>query len=134
MNKIIRISAMIPVLALMAGAQLHAEESVFSVGESNVDRPKHWQTFTTDMSDQQYRNAYRGNQHRIGKFLKTYSENTLLSMGVPKTGVKVIGVAAGLAANRNATLYLNKSRILALEFKDVANDDRAMFFGIKMDW
>ena len=125
---------MIPLLALLASAQLHAEELVFSVGESAVDRPKHWQTFTTDMSDQQYRNAYRHNQHRIGKFLKTYSENTLLSIGVPKTGVKVIGVAAGLATNRDATLYLNKSRILALEFKDVTNDDRAMFFGIKMDW
>jgi len=134
MNIIIRKSATIPALALLASTQLHAENAVFSIGASEIDRPQHWQTFTTDMSDQQYRSAYRNNQHRIGKYLKTYSENTLLSMGVPKTGIRILGVAAGLAANRDATLYLNKSRILALELKDVANDDRTMFVGIKMDW
>ena len=134
MKGLIRISTTISVLALLASAQLHAEDAVFSVGKSAIDRPDHWQTFSAGMSDQQYRNTYRDNQHRIGKFLKSYSENTLLSVGIPKTGVKVLGVAAGLAANRDATLYLNKSKILALQFKDVVNDNRTMFIGIKMDW
>ena len=134
MKGLVRISTTISVLALLASAQLHAEDAVFSVGKSAIDRPAHWQTFSAGMSDQQYRNAYRNNQHRIGKFLKSYSENTLLSIGIPKAGVKALGVAAGLAANRDATLYLNKSRILALQFKDVVNDNRAMFIGVKMDW
>jgi len=141
MNIIIRISAAIPALALLASsAQLNAEEVTlseevtFSFGESTIDRPHEWQTFGTDMSDQQYRSVYRHNQHRISRFIKSYSENKLLSMGIPKTGIKALGVAAGLAANRDATLYLNKSKILALQFKDVVNDDRTMFLGVKMDW
>ncbi len=122
------------VLALLASAQLHAEDTVFSVGKSAIDRPDYWQTFSTSMSDQQYRNTYKNNQRQMGKFLKSYSENTLLSVGIPKAGIKILGVAAGLATNRDATLYLNKSRILALQVKDAANDNRAMFIGIKMDW
>ncbi len=122
------------VLALLASAQLYAEDAVFSVGKSAIDRPDYWQTFSTSMSDQQYRNTYKNNQRQIGKFLKSYSENTLLSVGIPKAGVKILGVAAGLATNRDATLYLNKSRILALQVKNPANDNRAMFIGIKMDW
>jgi hypothetical protein len=134
MNIIIRRSATISALALLASAQLHAEEVTFSFGESTIDRPHEWQTFSTGMSDQQYRSVYRHNKHRISRFVKSYSKNALLSMGIPKTGIKVLGVAAGLAANRDATLYLNKSKILALQFKDVVNDDRTMFLGLKMDW
>ncbi|HHH43722.1 MAG TPA: hypothetical protein ENK49_06260 [Gammaproteobacteria bacterium] len=122
------------IAALLISAPLQAEDLVFSVGESSVDRPQHWQTFTAGMSDQQYRRAYRSNQHRISRFIKSYSENALLSAGVPRVGIKAIGVAAGLAANRDATLYLNRSHILALQFKDMVNDNRALFFGVKMDW
>jgi len=133
MNGLIRIPVAISVLALLVSAQLHAGEAIFSVGNSSVEKV-HWQTYTTDLSDQEYRSIYKYNQKRVRKFLTSYSENTLLSMGVPEYGVKFIGVAAGLAANRNATLYLNKSRFLALEFKDVINGDRAMLLGIKMKW
>lgn len=121
-------------VVLLMNAPLQAEDLVFSVGGSSVDRPQHWQTFTAGMSDQQYRHAYRSNQHRIGRFIKSYSENVLRSAGIPRAGIKAIGVAAGLATNRDATLYLNRSHILALQFKDVVNDNRALFFGVKMDW
>lgn len=124
----------VPAIALLMSAQLYAEEPAFSIGQSSIDKPQHWQTYTDGMSDQQYRNAYRNNQRRISRFIKSYSENALLSAGIPETGIKVIGVAAGLAANRDATLYLNKNHILAVQFKDVVNDNRALFFGIKMDW
>ncbi len=98
-----------------------------------MDRTQ-WQAYSANMSDREYRNIYKHNQKRIRKYVTAYSRNTLLAMGVPEYGIKVIGVAAGLAANRNATLYLNKSRFLALEFKDVINDNRAMFLGFKMHW
>ena len=49
-------------------------------------------------------------------------------------GVKLMGAAAGLAAGQDAKLYLNKSNIMALELKDATEDDRAVFFGIKMNW
>ncbi len=133
MNGLIRIQATISALALLGCAQLHAEEAIFSVGESSLTKP-HWQTYTNDLSDQEYRSISRHNQRRVRNFFESYSENTLLAMGIPKTGVKVIGVAAGLAASQDATLYLNKSRFLALEFKDLVKDKRTVFFGIKMDW
>jgi len=130
---LIRLSATISALALLASVQVHAEDAIFSVGETSVNK-LHWQTYSNDLSDQEYRKISRHNQRRIRNFVKSYSKNTLLSIGVPETGIKVMGVAAALAANRNTTLYLNKNHFLALEFKDVTNDNRAMFFGFKMDW
>ena len=86
------------------------------------------------MSEGEYRSSYRHNQRIVRDFVKSYSENTLTSMGVPKSGVKLMGVAAGLAAGQDAKLYLNKSKFMALELKDATEDDRAVFFGIKLDW
>lgn len=93
-----------------------------------------WQSVSDDMSEGDYRNSYRHNQRIVRDFVRSYSESTLTSIGVPKTGVKLMGAAAGLAAGRDARLYLNKSKIMALELRDATEDDRAVFFGIKMDW
>ena len=93
-----------------------------------------WQTVNGEMSEGEYRSSYRHNQRIVRDFVKSYSENTLTSMGVPKSGVKLMGVAAGLAAGQDAKLYLNKSKFMALELKDATEDDRAVFFGIKLDW
>lgn len=86
------------------------------------------------MSASEYKGSYRHNKRIVRDFVKSYSESTLSSIGVPKTGVKLMGAAAGLAAGQDAKLYLNKSKIMALELKDATQDDRAVFFGIKMDW
>ena len=86
------------------------------------------------MSAGEYRGSYRHNQRIVRDFVKSYSESTLDSIGVPKMGVKLMGAAAGLATGQDAKLYLNKSKIMALELKDATEDDRAVFFGIKMNW
>ena len=86
------------------------------------------------MSEGDYRYYSRHNQRIVRNFFKSYSENTLTSIGVPKTGVKLMGAAAGLAAGQDAKLYLNKSKLMALELKDATESDRALFFGFKMDW
>jgi hypothetical protein len=44
-----------------------------------------------------------------------------------------MGAAVGMAV-RDARFHLNESKTLALELKDVADDNRALFLGIKMDW
>jgi hypothetical protein len=93
-----------------------------------------WQSVNGDMTASEYRQAYRHNQRMVRDFVKNYSESTLTSMGVPKTGVKVLGAAAGLAAGKDARLYLNDSKIMALELRDATEDDRALFFGISLDW
>ena len=87
-----------------------------------------------EMSEGDYRKSYRHNQRIVRDFVKSYSESTLASIGVPKTGVKLMGAAAGLAAGQDAKLYLNDSKIMALELKDATENDRAVFFGIKFDW
>ena len=86
------------------------------------------------MSAGEYKGSYRHNQRIVRDFVKSYSESTLSSIGIPKTGVKLMGAAAGLAAGQDARLYLNKSKIMALELRDATENDRAVFFGIKMDW
>ena len=93
-----------------------------------------WQTVSGNMSAGEYRNSYRHNQRIVRNFVKSYSESTLTSIGVPKSGVRLMGAAAGLAVGQDARLYLNDSKIMALELKDATVDDRAVFFGIKLDW
>jgi len=93
-----------------------------------------WQTVSGNMSAGEYRNSYRHNQRIVRDFVKSYSEGTLTSIGVPKPGVRLMGAAAGLAVGQDARLYLNDSKIMALELKDATEDDRAVFFGIKLDW
>ena len=102
---------------------------------SNHKPDRHeWQSVSGDMSEGEYRNSYRHNQRIVRKFVKSYSESTLASIGIPESGVKFMGAAAGLAAGQDARLYLNDSKIMALELKDATEDDRAVFFGIKIDW
>lgn len=133
MNGLIRLSTTFFVLALMASARLQAGEAIYSVGESSKDKLQ-WETYSTGLSDQEYRKICKFNQRRLRNSVTAYSESTLLSMGVPESGVKFVGIAAGLAANRDLTLYLNKSRFLTLEFRNVTKDKRSMFLGFKMDW
>ncbi len=93
-----------------------------------------WQSVNADMSPGEYRASYRHNQRIIRDFVESHSKNALTSIGVPKSGVKLMGAAAGLAAGQDAKFYLNKSKLMALEVKDATDDDRALFFGIKLDW
>jgi len=104
--------------------------------ESSGHKPNRheWQIVSGDMSEGDYRNSYRHNQRIVRDFVKSYSHSALTSIGIPKTGVKLMGAAVGLVAGQDVKLYLNKSKIMALELRDATEDDRAVFFGIKMDW
>ena len=93
-----------------------------------------WQSVNADMSADEYRYSYRHNQRIVRDFVKNYSESALTSIGVPKSGVKFMGAAAGLAAGQDARFYLTDSKLMALELKDATGDDRALFLGIKLDW
>ena len=92
------------------------------------------QSVDSTMSADQYRQACQRNQHRIRKFLESYSEDTLLSWGMPKKGIHVLGAIAGAAVTQEATLYLNSAKSLAIDLQDAAQNDRAIFFAIKHKW
>jgi hypothetical protein len=92
------------------------------------------QTVDAEMSADDYRRVYRDNQHRVGKFITHYSEQTLQSFGLPKSGIRVAGALAGAAMNQDATVYLNSSKWLALDIKDAVQGDRSILFAIKHSW
>ena len=93
-----------------------------------------WQVVNGDMSSSEYRNAYRHNRRIVRDYFESYAESTLTSIGLPKSGVQYLSAAAGLAAGQDARFHLYDSKIIALEIKDTTEDDRAVYFGIKIDW
>jgi hypothetical protein len=87
-----------------------------------------------DMTEKEYRQAYRNNRGQIQNFIEDYSESSLASLGLPRKGVHLIGAVAGAAITQDATFYVNKSKFMAVEIRDAAEDDRSIFFGLKVDW
>lgn len=86
------------------------------------------------MSAGEYEYACHRNQQKIRKFVTHYSENKLLSLGMSRTSIRVVGALAGAAITQGATLYLNDGKWLALDIKDAGQDDRAILFGIRHKW
>ena len=87
-----------------------------------------------DMSETAYRQAYRDNREQIQDFIADFSESNLTALGIPRKGVHFMGAVAGAAITQDATFYVNKSKFMAVEIKDAAEDDRSIFFGFKVDW
>jgi hypothetical protein len=85
------------------------------------------------MTPEEYETAYRRNLRLVRNTLKSYSHEAFASIGVPEAGIEFLGAAVGLAV-RDARFPLNESKTLALELKDVADEDRTLFLGIRMDW
>lgn len=117
---------------LLAGVSF----SSVDVAASQPGEPDYFQLQHVDatMGADEYEQAYRRNQRRILKFVEAYSENALKAFGIPQKGVAVLGAVAGAAVTQEATVYLNSSKSLAIDIKDAAQDDRAVFFAIKKKW
>lgn len=104
------------------------------VGETSGWKRYQLRNVNANMNEAEYRQASRKNQKQIQHFVKDYTESSLTSLGIPRGGVHFMGAVAGVAVTQNATLYLNKSKYLAVEFRDAAEDDRSVFLGFKVDW
>ena len=104
------------------------------VGESAGSDRYRLHNVDANMSEGEYRRAYRNNRGQIQNFIEDYSESSLTALGIPRKGVHLIGAAAGAAITQDATFYINKSKFLAIEVKDAAETDRAVLFGFKVDW
>jgi hypothetical protein len=115
----------------MVVACLHAGAAA---AESSDDEQLSLRSVDATMTADEYRDAYRSNQHRIRRFIKSYSENSLISLGIPRQGVHALGILAGAAVTQEASLYLNSGKSMAIDIKDAAQDDRAVFFAIKHRW
>lgn len=111
--------------------------AALSVHASEADRNR-WQLVTESMSLHEYKQACNNNQRIVRKFLKTSSMDFLDSVGIPETGTRLMGAAAGLAANlvtnHDMKLGLNGGRTMLLEFKDPAGQDSALLLRFKKNW
>lgn len=87
---------------------------------------------------QEYEKACKDNHRIVRKFIKTSYMSALDSAGVPQTGSRLIGAAAGLAANlvsnKDMKLNLNQSHTMALELRDPAGNDNSLMLRFKLDW
>ena len=97
-----------------------------------VDRNQ-WRTVDVNMTNEEYQSAYRNNLRLVRNSLKSYSKDTLVSLGVPEAGVNFMSAAVGLAVH-DARFHLNKSKTMALELKDVAGQDRSLFLDVEFNW
>lgn len=87
-----------------------------------------------NISPQEYEEIYNRNQRFVHKNLRSYSKNVLKMIGIPEQGGYLMGAALGLVINNGSELDLNKSKTLALEFKDVDKPERTLFFRVKLNW
>jgi len=129
---VIRTNRLSGLLCLLLSTPLYAAGA--AAERAAADPALKLQAVGADMTVDQYRQASHSNQQQIRHFVESYSENTLLSLGVPKTGINLIGAVAGAAVTQNATVYLNDQKSFAIDIKDAAQDDRAIYFGYKLSW
>ena len=119
-------------LLLAASSAACAQDSSLFFTERTAESQQ-WRTVDTTMTPEEYETAYRRNLRLVRNTLKSYSQEAFASIGVPEAGIEFMGAAVGLAV-RDARFHLNESKTLALELKDVADEDRTLFLGIRMDW
>jgi len=81
------------------------------------------------MSPEEYQNASRHNQ----RLARDMVRDTLGSLGVPDTGVGVLGAAVSLTVSKT-NIPLNSSDTLGLEFKDLIDEDRRFLLRCNVDW
>lgn len=90
---------------------------------------RQWRNYDLNMSPKQYETAFRQNR----RFARDRVKDTLLSLGIPDTGVNVVGAAIALTVSK-AKIPLNKSDTLGIELKDLIDEDRRFLLRYKVDW
>jgi hypothetical protein len=86
-----------------------------------------------NMSPREYEEINGRNRRFVSNTLMFYSKDALESIGMPEQGINLMGMALGSVIN-GPRLDLNKSKTLALEFNDVGNPGRTLYFGANLDW
>jgi hypothetical protein len=127
-------SATVFAFCLLTTGPVGGADELAARTDRSVAAPDQLQLLTDDMSPQDYRKAYRRNRRLIRKAATAYSKDSLRSMGVPKTAVNLVGVAARLAVDQNVKFAVGGSRIMAVELRDVAAEYRAIVFGVRLRW
>lgn len=130
----LRMITMLTALLMAAGLSSAAEGDGTAAISDGAESRKQWRMFDAEMSPTEYHRAVRENQKLVRRLAKSYSNETLAAVGVPRAGVAVLGAAAGLAIDGDARWHLNQSKTMAFSLDDVVSDDRALMFTIKKQW
>lgn len=128
----IRPTGLALVLLLCSGPPALAEDKHLPSQRFETDRNQ-WQAVSARMTPEEYRVKYKKNQRLVRRLLTNYSKDQLLSLGVPETGIKLMGTAIGLAT-RTTRFHIDKNKLMALEFKNTTQDNRTLFFKLSIDW
>ena len=128
----IRTLFFIPAFLLAMNSALHAEE-----GQSTFLNLEFKQQTLSSIDDnsslQDNEKTYHRNQRYLRETLKSYSKQTFRSFGLSDQTADLMGATLGLAA-KGAKLNLNESKTFAIELKDVATHDPALYFGYNLAW
>jgi hypothetical protein len=120
---------------LAAHAQDNSESLTGAGLESHQWEFKQQQFHGVDMNaaPHEYEALTRRNQKMLKNTLRSYTRNTLKSVGIPEQGISLVSSAVGLVV-QGARLNLNESRTLSLELRDVNDSERSLYFGVSLDW
>jgi len=86
------------------------------------------------MSPREYKDAYRNNRRHVIDSVMSYSEQALAAIGTPGKGIKFVQAVAGVAASDSAKLYLNNSKLFALELRNISDEEQSLLLKMKLDW
>ena len=129
----------IAAVILLIQPQVHAQDNNESFPGTGPE-PHQWefrrqglQGVDMNATTHEYEALTRRNQKILKNMLRSYTNNTLKSIGMPEQGISLLGSAVGLVT-QGARLKLNESGSLALELRDVNDSERNLYFGVTLDW
>ena len=124
----IRSTKLMTAIVLAMSPAIQAQDSIFPYLRHETVQVQ-WQQVGANMSPGKYEEAVQHNR----RLAQDRIEHTILSLGVPKLGLDLVGAAAALAVD-DVKLPLNKSKTLALKIDDAANEDRSAIIQMKFEW
>ena len=86
------------------------------------------------MSPREYKDACRNNRRHVIDSVMSYSEQALAAIGTSGKAIKFVQAVAGVAASDSAKLYLNNSKLFALEFRNLSDKEQSLLLKMKLDW
>lgn len=87
-----------------------------------------------DMSKSEYNQAIRYNKRLLLHAVREYLEKSFTSLGMSETSQKITGAALGLIIQRGAKLNLNNNNSMYLEFDQLNDRDRSIYYKINYSW
>lgn len=120
-------------ISILMSPTSYGAEREFAIPDLNRIDPSQFQEVNTQMTPQEYRDAFHYNQRITLKAMETSLKGAAVSLGVSEDHAELVGAAIGLAVS-GAEFNLNKRKGLSLELDDPAETDRSLMLKWKLHW